>query len=503
MQAFNSKALRFLHLSIFKAYWQYFCIVFLLFPTAIIYGRYIYAPSDDMYIFLVYVRNFLEGNGFTYNGIVVEGFTSVFWVFLITVFSFTKIPLPQLAEGLSVICCLFALLTTYRLAKSMEIQPEWLSLMPAVLLVLTGDFAFYSVVGLEEVLFTALLTLSMALVYSKPTNHLLKSVYFPLLLTVLILTRPEGALICMLLFLILLRQDNFPLVFRCGFTILLLLTPILVLKRYVYGYWLPNTWYVKGGAGLANLDHGIIYFLFNIERYLSVFILLVILAIYGLYKTKSIAWRSIAPSILIIVIWLMYITIQGGDNMVGGRFLLPIVPALYCVVIKFALEVHVKQEKILLAVIVLGAFLFSGYVFNPGLVRQAQSWRDAFSARKSAGIYLHERFPTDTVVALNQAGIIPYYSQLPTIDMLGLNNVEIAHNGKRDYSLWYAHQAGDGAYVLSQKPDIIIFSGVNLSAEPGAFISDREIWASAQFKNEYEKVEWQGIGFVYIRRSNK
>ena len=500
MQASDGRALRLLNLPFIKTYWQYLCMVFLLFPIAIVYGRYIYAPSDDMYIFLVYVRNFLEGNGFTYNGMVVEGFTSVFWVFLITIFSFTKIPLPQLAEGLSILSCLFALFTTYKLAKSMSIQPDWLALIPSVLLVLTGDFAFYSVVGLEEVLFTALLTLSMALIYSKPIAHLLKSGYFPLLLTIMILTRPEGALICALLFLILLRRGNFSLVIRCGLTILLLLAPILVLKRYFYGYWLPNTWYAKGGAGLANLEHGIVYFLFNIERYLGVFILLVILAIYGLYKTKSIAWRSVTPSILIIVVWFMYITIQGGDNMVGGRFLLPIVPALYCVVIKFALEAHVKQQEVLLATVVLGISLFYGYVFNAGLARQAQSWRDAFDTRRNAGIYLREHFTEDTVVALNQAGIIPYYSQLSTIDMLGLNNVEIAHNGKRDYSLWYAHQAGDGAYVLSQNPDIIIFSGLQLSAEPADFISDREIWASEQFKDEYELVEWQGLGFVYQKK---
>jgi hypothetical protein len=106
-------------------------------------------------------------------------------------------------------------------------------------------------------------------------------------------------------------------------------------------------------------------------------------------------------------------------------------------------------------------------------------------------------------VALNPAGIIPYYSQLPTIDMLGLNNVYIAHAGKRDYSLWYAHQAGDGAYVLSQKPNIIIFTGLTLSAEPGDFISDQEIWASQDFKANYKLTEWSGIGYVYMRQNGK
>lgn len=87
--------------------------------------------------------------------------------------------------------------------------------------------------------------------------------------------------------------------------------------------------------------------------------------------------------------------------------------------------------------------------------------------------------------------------------MLGLNDVHIAHNGKRDYDLWYAHQAGDGEYVLSREPDIIIFGGRGLNAQPGEFISDREIWASEEFRNEYVLIAWDGIGPVYVRKDGK
>jgi len=499
----NNKTLELFRVSSFRTYWHYYCIVFLLFPITIIYGWKIYAPSDDMYIFLVYVRNFIAGNGLTYNGMVVEGFTSVFWVFLITVIGFAKVPLPQLAEGLSIASGLFALLATFKLANSLGIQPKWLALLPPTLLALTGDFAFYAVVGLEEVLFTALVTLSIALVYSQPAKRLFGTSYYPLLLAILILTRPEGALICALLFLIVLRRDNFPLLLRGGIKLILFLVPVFLWKRYYYGYWLPNTWYVKGGAGFANAGQGMIYFLFNSERYLGVLVVFLSLAIYRFYNVRSFSLKEISPLILIVVTWLVYIIIQGGDNMVGGRFLLPILPVVYCVLVKFALDVRIKAMAVMCIMVALAFSLFLGYVTNHGLVLQAQSWRDAFGVRKNAGIYLHDHYSRDTVVALNQAGIIPYYSQLPTIDMLGLNDIHIAHAGKRDYNLRYAHQAGDGAYVLSQKPDIIIFSGRQLSAEPGEFISDREIWASDQFRKEYELVEWQGIGYVYIRRSDR
>jgi hypothetical protein len=478
-------------------------IVFLLFPAALLYGWRVYAPSDDTYIFLVYVRNFLDGNGLTYNGTVVEGFTSVFWVFLLTVFGALGIRLPELAAGLSMVSGLLALLATYHLAVSMDIQPGWLALMPPFLLALTGDFAFYSVVGLEEVLFTALVTFNLALLLSKPIESLFRSNYYPALLAVMILTRPEGALICALFFLIVLRRQTFPLILQCGIKLSLFLLPILVAKWAYYGYWLPNTWYAKAGAGLANAGQGLIYVLFNGSRYTSVMVVMAALVILMGFRRQPLPKRVILPPALIVVIWLSYITLQGGDNMVGGRFLLPILPIVYSILIRAAQQARLGQTAIAATSFVLGLFLLLAYITSPGIQAQANSWREVFETRKKAGLYLREHYPPDTLVALNQAGIIPYYSQLPTIDMLGLNDVHIAHYGKRDYTLWYAHQAGDGEYVLSQKPDIIIFGGRGLNAQPGEFISDKEIWASQQFHNEYVLTEWEGIGPVYVRKESQ
>jgi hypothetical protein len=88
------------------------------------------------------------------------------------------------------------------------------------------------------------------------------------------------------------------------------------------------------------------------------------------------------------------------------------------------------------------------------------------------------------VVALNPAGIIPFHSELPTIDVLGLNDVHIAHEGKRDRKLRFGHQAGDGDYVLSNKPAVILFGSTTTQKATG-FISDREIAANSKFKRGY------------------
>ena len=95
--------------------------------------------------------------------------------------------------------------------------------------------------------------------------------------------------------------------------------------------------------------------------------------------------------------------------------------------------------------------------------------------------------PASLVLPLSQknaAGTIPYYTGFRTIDMLGLNNEHIARKGKRDRSMPYGHQAHDGAYVLSQRPDVILFGGVG-AARAGRFVGDVEISRLDDFQRLY------------------
>jgi hypothetical protein len=49
------------------ARWPWLVIGFLLFPLAVAYGLKVHAPADDAYIYLVYVRNLVEGRGLTFQ----------------------------------------------------------------------------------------------------------------------------------------------------------------------------------------------------------------------------------------------------------------------------------------------------------------------------------------------------------------------------------------------------------------------------------------------------
>lgn len=481
---------RFFHLAI---------IVVCFFPLALLYAKHIYSTCDDTYISLVYVKNFLQGNGLTYNGMRVEGFTSTLWVMILISFGAFGFSLPPLAETLSLISGLLALLSTYHLSKVIGMGKNW-ALLPLVLLIATGDFTFYMSVGLEQVLFTAFLALCVAESLSGKTETVLRSKRFVILNALMILTRPEGALIFVLLLLYLLgKSKSIMLAIRPVVTLMFLLLPITIVKRVYYGYWLPNTYYAKSNAGIQNLPQGLEYFQETFPRYSFVLIIILIIFCLLLINRNYHKLKSAFLITMIILVWGLYVVFQGGDNMVGGRLFVPILPLLYVLLVNL-LKGVIRYKFAFLVTLLVSVVLFVGYIQDEGVTNHFLAWRESTDIQMRAGLYLKENYPPDTLVALNASGIIPYYSEMTTIDMLGLNNEYIAHYGKFDRNLPFGHQRGDGNYVLSLSPDIILFRG-RLQPSPSIFISDREIWNSEVFQNSYQMVEFPNIGYGFIKNN--
>ena len=463
------------------------------------YGRHLYAPCDDAYIFFVYAKNFVQGNGLTYNGVFVQGFTSVLWTVMLAVFGLTGIPIHVLGEVLSSLSGLFALGATYYLGRSLSLN-RLTSLWLVLLLAVTGDFVFYTTVGLEQVLYTGLVALSAAMVISPRAPEITSKIVFPVVLALMILTRPEGFLVCALLLVILalpgrcIRQAV-----KSSLIVLILLVPVFILLRTYYGYWLPNTYYVKSNAGLANLPAGWQYLLESLPRYAAVLITGLLSA--GLWMFRSGIRSAVKPLLLlvVVVIWLVNVVVQGGDNLVGGRMIIPILPLAYGMLFYFLPRVRLPFLLSIVCLLCLATVVL--YNIDEKVASSRDQWRKTSVVRRQAGIYLREHFDPGTTVALNAAGIIPYYSELPTIDMLGLNNKHIAHHGKRDYTLRVGHQAGDGEYVLSLFPDIILFGG-SMNQMPDNYISDREIAASPDFAYYYKYEKWEDIGIAFIKNTD-
>jgi len=75
----------------------------------------------------------------------------------------------------------------------------------------------------------------------------------------------------------------------------------------------------------------------------------------------------------------------------------------------------------------------------------------------SAGLWLRDATPPDSVTAAQGAGAIAYYSQRKVVDMYGLNDLHIGHLNVENMGEGKAgHEKRDPAYVLNvHKPNYI------------------------------------------------
>jgi hypothetical protein len=116
---------------------------------------------------------------------------------------------------------------------------------------------------------------------------------------------------------------------------------------------------------------------------------------------------------------------------------------------------------------------------------------------RPVGKWLRAHVTAGTLVATNCAGSLPYFSELPVIDMLGLTDAHIARS-RPDRSQWIGHEKGDGTYVLGRRPDLLIFGGPEGSETPWSFPGDRQIASAAAFRAGYELVRVPLAGFEFI-----
>lgn len=471
----------------------------LIFAAASFYAARLYAACDDTYIYLVYVKNLFGGNGLTFNGMKVQGFTSVLWITLIAAGRLLTEALPTVPDRLSMASGVFVMVMAYRVGRRLGLSRARALITPA-LLAGTGDFAFYMGNGLETVFFAGMVLLSLRLVYADAPNRALRSFGLPLVLALTIFARPEGVLVAAVVIAFLAWQSETASLGRCLLWMVILIAPVTLATRVYYGSFLPNTYYAKAGAGFANAGQGLLYLM----HFMKAKVFIVLAFIYLAAHKRAVMGRRATPLFVLVIVYVVHITIQGGDNLVGHRAFLPVLPVMYLTVTLGFRRLHGLAAG--LALLFVTTFHVANYnygtiiggSFQLPVREQIDLWRSGFTRRHATGLYLKENYPPGTVVALNAAGIIPYFSEMPTLDMLGLNNKYIARRGRRDRTLAYGHQVGDGHYIVRQQPDVILFGGLG-RAKKAYFISDREIWRSSEFRRFYRPREFPENVRPYVR----
>jgi hypothetical protein len=119
--------------------------------------------------------------------------------------------------------------------------------------------------------------------------------------------------------------------------------------------------------------------------------------------------------------------------------------------------------------VLLGALLLGWLAWFawPARWDRLESFTGQMRAWKDLGLWMGVNLPAGTWIATDAAGLIPYYSGLPAIDMFGLTDAHIAHQALRlPGEGIVGHEKFDPAYVLERRPGCIVSTWVDEAGRP-------------------------------------
>jgi hypothetical protein len=500
------------------------CAVLIVFPKWIV---------DDAYITFRYAYNLVEYGQLTFNPghDPIEGYTGVMLPLIIALSFKLGIPPKIAAQILGVGSFLLVLFLFDRLASMLGAKIALR--LPFLWILGTAAFLYVHVFsGLETMLFTALLlgvALQLYRLLDTRTPSFVQHSSTALSLLILSLCRPEGAVysfivICILVGNSILRWKSFRPVAAILLFFILPGTLYFLWRWTYYGYMLPNTFYAKLSEHISGgtLYSALAFF----KRYLLLPTLGVAVAWISFFdeiiytiRTKRLKFTAIANLLIIgsfLTFSLFVIGHYSRTNLTMNfsyRFFTPFYPTALLVLvwllsiaidtIKSNMRKRPYKYKLISITFFLLFLIQSTYNFISLHMKEIPFTSDykklLSEMHHEAGLFLRVRVPqSEWLIVHIDAGAIPYYSRLNTIDFGGLNDEYIAHNKKLSIS-------NRVNYFFSKKPGALVFTTydwdfVNHGKEADAIVADHRFKNYALVKKFGNSTGKNYFEFVFLRR---
>ncbi len=425
---------------------------------------------DDAYIFFRYAENVATGHGAVFNaGERVEGFTSPLWLATLVPLAAAGLPLPLAAGWFSGLLGAAAVLLVFAGTRSFRRDhgADW-GLAGAIFLATNPAFVYWSFSGMDTAL-TALLVLASAYAFTRENAATRPRWMSAAALSLGMLARPEVTLIWGALFVLVVADGRELRRKRLDVAIYALAAlPLVLYEAWRIGYydaWLPNTYYAKMAAGtLATCLAGARYF----ARFAVAHELHLAVPVVGLLllrrRLQFVPPRHL-PLLAVSSVWCAACVLAGGDHFPGFRFLVPTLAPIVLLLaslldgaLRQPVEASPRHPRAQFALATAAGLLvnLSVFVFHTAsAVRLEIGFADRWA---NAGRWLATNTQREATIASPVVGAIPYYAHRRTIDMLGLVDRHIAREGKVAPAEAAGHQRSDSEYVLSRRPDYIIYS---------------------------------------------
>jgi arabinofuranosyltransferase len=452
---------------------------------------------DDANIYFVYAQNLVDEHGFVYNvgGERVEGFTSLLWT-LICALAFRASAHAELTLFLINIILLSlgiaAALSYLRSGlgvREINLRPGLLYSATFLILLLSSPryIVWNTVTLMENGLWSTLLLLTTLFVVRDNIPARVTNLGFIPLSMLLILTRPEAVLwVIVFLGIRFLRLtaasnpvDALKQIAPSILSFILTLSLLTLFRIMYFGYPVPNTFYAKVSTSLGyNIQQGLVYlgkYIMSDPIVLLAVIVIVISGMDVLSRLLSNRSQNGGSEYLPILAGtgLLAPLLTGGDHFGSFRLYQNIYPILLLSLLYFVnlyLPVFLRtlehpkssrtQERLLGALSMLTLFV-AVLVFQFSMWKSIKSeiaieFNVAGYGRKN-GAFIQELFsalPQLPSLGVVTSGGIKYSYEGEVVDLMGLNNTIMAHNGGDRRGI-KNHAAFDIPTFYRLQPDIV------------------------------------------------
>lgn len=440
--------------------------------------------TDDAFISFVYARNLAEHGQLVFNvgEKAVEGYTNFLWTVLLG--ALLKVGLrPEIMSR--VLGTAFAIATfgavawlSRRLRAADDAGADWSpwDALPALILAGVPGYACWSSGGLETQMFTFLVTLGGALYLDDALAGRPPRARSGVVFGVAALTRPEGALFFALTALHRalcklrardLRPSRAELAWVAAFAAFVV--PHFLWRRWYYGWWLPNTFYIKSsGVGGTWPQGG--YYLLRVAQHFHLWVVPILVAAGWRARPERGARLFVGYATLMVGVFALYVASVGGDFMGLYRFVMPAIPPvalLGAIGLRQLLAARAPAPAAAVVALVLAGHAAhavtvdrlaltigadrgpAGNIDWPGFLRWYTNDRAAIG--KWFGRYARP----DDYAAVGGAGAQVYYSGIRSLDCFGLSDEHIAHDVPATSSRPGHEKYAPNDYILSRHPTII------------------------------------------------
>jgi hypothetical protein len=478
-----------------------YAVALLLAVAALRAARQFY--EDDAFITLRYARRWIDGAGPTWtDGERVQGYTHPLWLLQLALLGRCGADLVAASRALGV-AYFGAIFVVFRRARALPSAALALATLPCL--------AAWAMGGLETASFAFWVILSawstMRVVASSNATARAGALAGAALAAAA-LTRPEGAGVALVACAWVAASRRWRALRGLLPALALPLAAWAAFAAAYYGDLLANPIHAKAtGYPLGqSLADGVDYLAAASTSWaLATALSIVVLA------------RARRPEAL----WLLAMAaplvagllVGGGDHMLGGRLVVPAAALLV-----FAAGVLGRRIAGSWApACLVGAAVLQAPV---ALGRERPADRAAVMGG-AVGRFLERSLPAGSLVAISVAGSTAYFApSLRFLDTLGLTDRRIARRaapvGVTAWQAMAGHRKGDGAYVLSRDPDVILLGAatgyLGLDAREW-FLTDFELLGSDRFRQDFRPYafpldEAGSIGFpglhlvAYLRKGS-